>query len=299
MVKTKVFIAPLGLFARPSWQDSIKAFSDLGVGKVSLLWNWPKISNVINNYKKGNFKTKVFINQLKDIFPGLKGTPDKFIINAWDKSCGYSEATTVNFDTLQALEAKGDQGDSVGRTNHLHMRYIKRQYGNRRPGEMFLSYDQKKLGANLTASLVEQIKEKYPDIQQAEIVHLRSAPSAKPYTNLWYGFGWVRWFLASFQMLAYKAQKGAFETIEKQKETLGFSTLDWSVDKTLAEVLQPEQLAEDFKASSPQDILDIEELGNVFSISRSVSGHKKSEEKETKDFDCQKTCSEKCKQKLK
>lgn len=301
---SKVLIVPLGLLTQPKWQDSVNAFKALGVGKLSLLWNWPRVNRAIKQYKIGATNNELFLQNLQTIFPQLNNIEERNFWHAWNQSCGFTEKTQEDLDALCEMKRRDVQIYIISRSNPAHIAFIKKQYGKALPGDLFLSYEQGTIDASLTDALMQEINKKHPDVQPENIVHLRSEPGEKPYPNLWSKLGWLRWLLAPFQMLQYAVKQRAFRTIEQQEVSLGFTGCNWPADNTLAETLQKQILIEQLSAKGTAalhapaaQVLDIEDLASGLAVTCMERSARTNQEAPKSEGECPSQCLENCKAK--
>lgn len=240
---SRVLIVPLGLVFAPNWQASINAFATLGVWKMSVLLNWPKANGIINQYRAGGIDSAQFRQQISTLFPQINQHSKKKFWQAWNQCCGFDEKSLAVLTELQELETAGAQIYLMGRTNRAHVNFIQKKVNGNLPGTLFLSYQQKTIGPELTQKLMTHIQKEHPELEAKEILHLCVVPKTKPFPNLWLGFGWLRWVFAPFAMLSYQAEQRAFSAIQAQGPKLGFQLLQQPQTQTLQAFLKTWRLS--------------------------------------------------------
>jgi hypothetical protein len=228
----KIIILPLSSYVNINQSRAIRAFSQLGVSKWSILYHWislpgylgeklnelrgDSLPTVFDWFNEGQLSPLEFRTALKRRFRALENKSDEQINAAWNAMCTVTDYSRDAFRQVSQLH----DGENIkvvfhSNTNPLHLETIQNRFGQTIPGNHCFSFVRNKTGISLLTDYIEELNRMYPgQISPKDIIFVYSPPPAMPYPR----FGLFSWIFAPFQSWAASKAQSYVNQLERLSE---------------------------------------------------------------------------------
>ncbi len=207
----KVIILPLSFCVDTKPQNSVDAFSKLGVSKFMMVRHWLTLDKIFNRYRKGELTTLEFKREIAKVTPIVNQLSDEQFDSAWNVQCQVTQSTRAKFKEIERLIKEGLEVYFLSGTNALHISHIEKQYGKTIPGKGYWSFQHKKIGKDLLTRLLTQIHHENT-LSQQDVALFYAQPSPPPYPRL----GLLSWLLAPFGNWFHRQAVQYVTSLEKE-----------------------------------------------------------------------------------
>lgn len=239
-----IVILPLSLYLENQQAKSKAEFIKLGVNRFSLSWHFmplpsflnrfrgPSLPTIFDQYRRGELTTNAFRNQIRAKFPRVNMSDAEFD-KAWNAMQVVTEKTQDALKETKELNNKGVNVYTIVGTNPLHFADLKKKAKIQElPGTGHLSFQEKRLGRDLFASLLTKIRAEHPGIRKEDIVYFYSQPS-DPYPRL----GKLAWFWDPVKKYEYYAAQNYVASLQREAAgPNGFTLVECRSTQTKANI---------------------------------------------------------------